>query len=65
MKGSIVRKFDDKGFGFIRNDLGVEYFFHSSGCTTTYEELQVGDIVEFEVEKSNKGPRATEVERVN
>lgn len=63
-KGKIARKLTEKGFGFIRHDDGREFFFHHSQCTTPFEELEEGDDVSFESEKSAKGPRAVNVTRM-
>lgn len=63
-KGKIARKLSDKGFGFIRHDDGSEYFFHHSQCQTDFQELEEGDDVKFETEKSPKGPRAVNVTRI-
>jgi len=64
MTGTIARKVEDRGFGFIKGDDGKDYFFHRSGCITSYDQLGRNQPVQFEVEKSDKGPRATEVEAV-
>jgi len=61
MKGKVKRIVRDKGFGFIITDDG-EYFFHRTALTNVkFEELKEGDDVEFDVEESTKGPRATNV----
>ena len=62
-QGQIKRKVSDRGFGFILSE-GKEYFFHSSQCETNFESLNEGEKVQFNVETSPKGPRATDVERV-
>lgn len=64
MKGEIKR-LTDKGFGFIAPEgQDKDVFFHSSSLVdVTYPELKVGDIVTFEVEDSEKGPRAKDVRR--
>jgi cold shock protein len=59
-----IKKVLDKGFGFIQGTNGAEYFFHRSGCSTSFERLQEGDRVSFEEEASAKGPRATDVRAV-
>lgn len=64
MTGSIKR-LTDKGFGFIEQE-GEEkdLFFHSSSLVdVTFDELREGDKVTFDVEDSDKGPRATNVQR--
>lgn len=63
INGSIVRKFSDKGFGFIHSE-GKEYFFHCSQVTTPFENLEVNDSVYFEIEDSPKGKRAVRVEKI-
>jgi len=62
MNGTIKRK-TDKGFGFIAVE-GQEkdIFFHSNSLVgVTFNELQEGDRVSFEVEQSPKGPNAVNV----
>jgi len=62
MQGTIKRVVRDRGFGFIRSSDGQEVFFHRSGLQQiTFEGLQEGTNVEFEVERGEKGPRATNV----
>ena len=69
MKGIISGKNDEKGFGFItpegKDDMKENnIFFHSSALVgVSFDELQKGDMVEFEVESSDKGPRAVGVKR--
>jgi cold shock protein len=60
--GTIARLLIDKGFGFIRDDSGVEHFFHRSAIRgAVFELLREGQGVEFSVEDSPKGPRAADV----
>jgi len=60
--GTIARLLIDKGFGFIRDESGVEHFFHRSSVRqTVFELLREGQRVEFVNEESPKGPRAAEV----
>ena len=55
----------DRGFGFIAQEgQEKELFFHSTALVgVTCDELAVGDTVSFETEDSEKGPRATNVQR--
>ncbi|MDQ3701735.1 MAG: cold shock domain-containing protein [Chloroflexota bacterium] len=55
--GSIVRLVRDRGFGFIRTDDGTEVFFHATGVTggTPYDNLNEGQVVNFEVERDTRG----------
>ena len=59
--GTIKRLVRDRGFGFIRDDGGQEWFFHRSGVEGTFEQFTEGQRVSFEEESSPKGPRATRV----
>lgn len=64
MKGTIKTK-TDRGFGFISQE-GEEkdLFFHSKDLVgVTFDELQVGDTVTFEVVTSEKGLNAKNVTR--
>ena len=60
--GTIARLLIDKGFGFIRDEGGIEHFFHRSAVrSAVFELLREGQRVEFTPEESQKGPRAGEV----
>jgi len=60
--GTIARLLIDKGFGFIRDEAGLEHFFHRSAVRgAVFELLREGQRVEFVVEESQKGPRAGDV----
>ena len=60
--GTIARLLIDKGFGFIRDEGGIEHFFHRSSVRgAVFELLREGQRVEFTPEESAKGPRAGEV----
>ncbi len=60
-QGTIKRLISDKGFGFISGD-GDDVFFHFSVVEgTTFEELQEGQSVEYEIGQGPKGPRAEHV----
>ena len=60
-----IKTLTDKGFGFIAREGEVkDLFFHSKELVgVTFDELQVGDTVTFEVTQSEKGPAATKVSR--
>ena len=54
----------DKGFGFIKDETGKEYFFHRSAVYGEgLEDLREGDGVEFDLGEGPKGPRAENVRR--
>jgi CspA family cold shock protein len=60
--GTIARLLIDKGFGFIRDENGLEHFFHRSAVRgAVFELLRDGQRVEFTPEESQKGPRAGDV----
>ena len=55
----------DKGYGFIKyDDSEKDLFFHSNELQgVSFEELNEGDEVTFEVSDGQKGPQATKVSR--
>jgi CspA family cold shock protein len=56
----------DKGFGFIKDSSGKEFFFHQSAIYGEgIADLREGDSVEFDVADSPKGPRAENVRRTS
>jgi len=64
MKGTIKKLVADKGFGFIAVQSGEEYFFHRTSIAKggpRFEDLEIGQTVEFQTEDSAKGPRAGQV----
>ena len=56
-----IKRLTDKGFGFIKDDGGQEWFFHRSSVEGSFEGLNEGQRVSFEEEPSAKGPRAGNV----
>ena len=66
MTGTIRTLRVDKGFGFIKDQSGKEYFFHQSAVYGEgIDNLREGDSVEFEVGEGPKGPRAENVRRTS
>ena len=61
--GTVKKVVLDRGFGFITDDDGKDYFFHRDGLDATldFDRLVGGERVEFEIEASPKGPRAGKV----
>ncbi len=51
-----------KGYGFILRGAGEEIFFHRSGAKDSPEEMQEGQWILYDVEETNKGPEATDIE---
>ncbi len=64
MTGTVKTK-TDRGFGFISREGEVkDLFFHSKDLSgVTFDEIQVGDVVAFDVEDGPKGPSAKNVKR--
>ena len=61
-QGRIKRLVSDRGFGFIEGDRGDDLFFHHSALQgATIEEVREGQVVEYEVGRGPKGPRAESV----
>lgn len=61
-KGKIKKLVRDRGFGFISDTDGREMFFHQTGLVeTSFSALSEDQQVEFDVEKSDKGPRAINI----
>lgn len=56
--GTIKRLVRDRGFGFIRDEGGQEWFFHRSSVQGNFDDLNEGQRVTFDEEPSPKGPRA-------
>ncbi|OGG00208.1 cold-shock protein [Candidatus Gottesmanbacteria bacterium RBG_13_37_7] len=64
MNGTIKTK-TDRGYGFIsREGETKDLFFHSTDLSgVTFDELQVGDAVSFDVVEGPKGPSAKNVKK--
>jgi CspA family cold shock protein len=66
MTGTIATLRVDKGFGFIKDGAGKEYFFHQSAIQGEgINDLRQGDSVEFTVGQGPKRPRAEDVRRTS
>lgn len=65
MKGTIKRVVAEKNFGFIGPEEGTkDIFFHANDLKgVQFSELAMGDAVTFDVQESEKGPRAVNVSR--
>jgi CspA family cold shock protein len=65
MASGKVKWFDNKrGFGFILQDTGQDVFVHHSSIIGNgYKTLQEGELVNYELVSSDKGPKAERVQR--
>jgi len=60
--GKVKKLVRERGFGFISDTDGREVFFHQSSLLDIqFDSLKEEQDVEFEIEKSPKGPRAINV----
>ena len=62
--GEVMKVDHNRGFGFLRTEVGMEYFFHTTAVDDVLggiDGLQLGDRVTFRPESTAKGPRALQV----
>jgi cold shock protein len=61
--GTIKKVISERGFGFITDATGKDYFFHKDGLSAAmdFDRLVGGESVTFEIESGPKGPRAVDV----
>ena len=66
MQKGTIKTVTDRGFGFIsREGETKDLFFHSKDLVgVAFDDLKVGDVVNFEVVQGEKGPAAQNVSRV-
>ncbi|OGW07064.1 MAG: cold-shock protein [Nitrospinae bacterium RIFCSPLOWO2_12_39_16] len=65
-KGTVKWFNNTKGFGFIQQEGGEDIFVHYSDIKDDgYKSLNEGQQVEFEVTSGPKGPKASNVTKVN
>ena len=65
MQKGTIKTVTDRGFGFIsREGETKDLFFHSKDLVgVAFDDLKVGDVVNFEVVQGDKGPAAQNVSR--
>ena len=62
MAEGTIKRLTDRGFGFIETASGTDMFFHMSNVEgTSFDQLQEGNRVSFEIGEGPKGPRAEQV----
>jgi CspA family cold shock protein len=61
--GTIKKVVADRGFGFITGEDGKDYFFHRDSLQSplSFDRLNGGVTVAFDVQSGPKGPRAANV----
>ena len=66
MAEGVVKWFNDKkGFGFIEQEDGDDLFVHHTAINSEgFRTLNEGDQVSFEIEESDRGPKAVNVTRL-
>jgi len=66
MANGTVKWFNEsKGFGFITQDDGADVFAHYSEIQGDgFKSLAEGDEVSFDVVEGDKGPKATNIEKL-
>jgi cold shock protein len=66
MEQGTVKWFNaEKGFGFIEREGGDDVFVHFSAIQSEgFKSLDEGQRVTFEVEQGQRGPQATNVQKV-
>ena len=66
MKGKVIRFNKRKGFGFIKSVDGKDVFFHYSSLVMDgFKDIPVESEVEFDVEETAKGLRASNVKKIS
>ncbi|HIE23901.1 MAG TPA: cold shock domain-containing protein [Candidatus Korarchaeota archaeon] len=64
MRGIVKRWLIDRGYGFIESEGGGEDIFVHHSDIKEADELVEGQKVEFEVQTTNRGPRAINVKLI-
>lgn len=71
MKGKVIKLVLERNFGFVEGEDKKEYFFHKDDFNGFFkdlaEDMMAGRSVDvtFQIVPSQKGPRASEVTRVD
>ena len=64
MKGTVKWFNNDKGYGFITGEDGVDYFAHYTKILGEgFKTIQQGQTVSFDVEEGSKGPNAINIQK--
>ena len=64
-EGTVKWFSEKKGYGFIEQEDGKDLFVHYSAIDMSgYKKLFEGDRVSFEVEETDRGPQAKNVQKL-
>lgn len=63
VQGTVKRVMEEKGFGFIAQQSGIDVFFHKRDLdkSVPFDESLVGKRVEFRVITGDRGPKAESI----
>lgn len=65
MRGTTKWFNKERGYGFITNENGTDYFVHFSGINGKgFKSLESGEIVTFDLEETERGMKAVNVESI-
>ena len=65
IQGTVKWFNDAKGFGFLAREGGPDVFVHFSAIQSSgFKSLAEGDKVEFDIVQGEKGPQASDVQKL-
>ncbi|MUK88418.1 hypothetical protein GMD78_08445 [Ornithinibacillus sp. L9] len=62
MRGQVIKYFDDKGYGFIKDENGDNRFFHISNLIGTNDKIHPSALVKFTPNSNEKGLTCLNIE---